>query len=135
MGVRVAGQNESTGAAVAFPGRDADAVGGTLGFLSPCYRQLHHESGPPRLKTDVLGLDVAGHPAQQQHLPEQEETQRAVRWREHQAEARRVRNTFHSFCDAVARVEPFLLLMAFYILACGCGRIRGFCCFRVPLEK
>lgn len=75
---------------MAFPGPDTDAVGGTFGFLSSFQLQLNHESGPPGLKTDVLGLVVACHPAQQQQLPEQEETQGAVRRREHQTKAWRV---------------------------------------------
>lgn len=75
---------------MAFPGRDIDAVGGTFGFLSSFQPQPNHESGPPGLQTDVLGLVVACHPAQQQPLPEQEETQGDVRGREHQAKAWRV---------------------------------------------
>lgn len=82
--------SRGTGAAVAFPGRDTDAVGGTFGFLSSFQSQPNHESGPPGLKTDVLGLVVACHPAQQQPLPQQEEAQGALRRREHQTEARRV---------------------------------------------
>lgn len=97
---------------MAFPGRDTDAVGGTFRFLSSFQSQLNHESGPPGLKTDVLGLVVACDPAQQQQLPKQEETQRAVRWREHQTEAWRVRKTgmscMVSYCAPT--VGLFLLL-------------------------
>lgn len=64
--------------------------GGPFGFLITLL-QLNHEGGPPGFKTDVHGLVLACHPAQQQSLPKQEEAQGAVRWRDHQAKARRVR--------------------------------------------
>lgn len=64
--------------------------GGPFGFLSPTQLQLNHEGGPPGVKTDVHGLVLACHPAQQQSLPKQEEAQGPVRWRDHQTKARRV---------------------------------------------
>lgn len=63
-------------------GRDPDEVGGTSGFLLSLKPLLNHESGLSGLKTDVLGLVVACHSAQQQPLPEQEKKQGAVRRRE-----------------------------------------------------
>lgn len=65
--------------------------GGPFGFLSSTLLQLNHEGGPPGFKTDVHGLVLACHPAQQQSLPKQEEAQGAVRRRDHQAKAWRVR--------------------------------------------
>ena len=82
---------------MAFPGRDTDAVGGTFGFLSSFQPQPNHESGPPGLQTDVLGLVLACHPAQRQPLREQEETQGDVRRREHQTETWRVSHSGISY--------------------------------------
>lgn len=68
---------------MALSERDADQVGGTFGFLLCLKSRLNHEIGPPGLKTDVLGLAVASHSAQQQHFPQKEEAQGAARRREH----------------------------------------------------
>lgn len=75
---------------MALLGPDTDAVGGTFGVLSSFQLQLNHESSPPGLKTDVLGVVVACYPPQQQPLPKQEETQGAVCGRERQTKAWRV---------------------------------------------
>lgn len=64
--------------------------GGPFGFLSFTQLQFNHEGGPPGIKTDVHGLVLACHPAQQQPLPKQEEAQGAVRRRDHQTKAWRV---------------------------------------------
>lgn len=81
-------------------------MGGTFGFLSSFQPQPKHESGPPGLQTDVLGLVLACHPAQRQPLCEQEETQGDVRRREHQTEAWRVSHSAISYvmcnCGALA---------------------------------
>lgn len=76
---------------MAFPGPDSDASGRTVrGFLSSTQLQFNHEGGPPGTETDVHGLVLAGHPAQQQPLPKQEEAQGAARRRDHQTDAWRV---------------------------------------------
>lgn len=104
---------------MAFPGRDSDAEGGTSGFLSSFQPQLNHESGPPGLKTDVLGVVVACHPAQQQPLPEQEEAQGALRRGEHQTKAWRVRKSRISCvtCNlsAASVVKIYLLAPGSYL--------------------
>lgn len=112
---------------MAFPGRDTDAVGGTFGFLSSFQPQLNHESGPPGLKTDVLGLVVACHPAQQQPLPEQEETQGAVRRREHQTKTWRVSQS------GISHLTPCFVVAASAVF---CGFTGGFsiCYFTISSQ-
>lgn len=109
-----------------------DTVGGTLGFLSSLLPQLNHESGPPGPQTDVLGLVVACHPARQQPLHEQEETQGYVCRREDQAKAWRVSERGISCmtrCGAASAVKMYLLVF--------CGFMGGFetvCCFTVSSQ-
>ena len=89
-------------------------MGGTFGFLSSLLPQPNHESGPPGLQTDVLGMVVACHPAQQQPLPEQEETQGYVCRREHQTKAWRVSQSGISFMiHCLAAIVELLLLLKF----------------------
>lgn len=94
--------------------------------------QPNHECGPPGPKTDVLGLAVACHPAQQPPLPKQEETQGVISWREHQAKTWRVSQMSGR---AVILCAPLLLL--FTCLTAGSyflSALKTDCSFRMPLN-
>lgn len=114
---------------------------GTSGFLF--LLQHNHEGGPPGLKTHVLGLVVACHPAQQQPLPEEEETQGAVRWREHQTKAWRVSQSGISCMTYAAEAAPDILIYCYYQPNCIVIRSSGrvgekngdhYICLTLPLK-
>lgn len=149
LGVCVAGQNERCWD-MDVPVEDRGSCGipwlrrwrgwgGTLWFLSSLQPLLNHESGPPGPQTDVLGLVVACHPAQQQPLPKQEETQGYVRWREHQTKAwRRVSKkagflvwlvALLHFDGAASAIKTFWYLVPIFM-----GGFLNVCCFTMSSQ-